>query len=196
MLLPMLRVQLTDHRISPPELSEIHWPNGLLDGLDHYSRGLQRVHSTPIHGSVHEGETRISIAFQWYRNDEPQVWSLCNTETTKAGTHVSGFYRGVTRAIHRAMPNLRRVPGDPSRRRMSAGEDLRAGLVAIISAESPDPRYYGATKDRVNNVEFDRLTAALTDRLLTAFLAEHPDEARAIARHLQAPPTIDPKTGR
>ena len=52
------------------------------------------------------------------------------------------------------------------------------------------------TADKVNNVEFDRLTAALTDCLLTAFLAAHPDEARMIARHLEAPPTIDPKTGR
>ena len=73
---------------------------------------------------------------------------------------------------------------------------MRAGIVAILSIESPDPCYYGATKDRVNNVEFDRLTAALTDRLLTAFLAAHPDEARLIAEHLEAPPTIDPKTGR
>ena len=73
---------------------------------------------------------------------------------------------------------------------------MRAGIVAIVSAESTNPYYGGSTKDRVNNEEFDRLTAALTDRLLTAFLAAHPDEARMIAEHLKAPPTIDPKTGR
>ena len=197
MLLPRLQVRLTDHRVTPPRISTIHWPDGLLDGLDLTSRGLYQVHPTPIHGSAQEGETRISIAFQWYHTDMPRIWSLCNGQTTpEDGTHVSGFYRGVTHTIHRAMPDVRRAPDEQRRRTSSAGEDLRSGIVAIVSVDSPDPCYNSATKDKVNNDEFDRLTAALSDRLLTAFLAAHPDEARAIAEHLEAPPTIDPKTGR
>ena len=87
------------------------------------------------------------------------------------------------------------MAGWPRRQRNSEREDSRAGIVAIISVQSPDPQYNGSTKDRLNSIEFDGLTAALTDRLLTAFLAAHPEEARAIAEHLQAPPTVNPKTG-
>ena len=53
-----------------------------------------------------------------------------------------------------------------------------------------------SARGRVANQEFDRLTAGLTDRLLTAFLAAHPDEASSIARNLDAPRSIDPKTGK
>ena len=196
MLLPRLQVRLIDHHVDPPLVAVVHWPEGLRTGLERIGLGSCPVHPTVIHGSSRDGDTSISIAFRWQHDDDPRIWSLCNGATTVTGTHVSGFYRGVTRAIHRAMPDVRRAQGAPHRRRSSAGEDLRAGIVAIISVESPDPRYYSAPRDRVNNVEFDRLTAALTDRLLTAFLAAHPDEARAIAQHLQAPPTtIDPNTG-
>ena len=197
MLLPRLQVRLIDHHVDPPLVAVVHWPEGLRTGLERIELGRRPVHPTVIHGSSRDGDTSISIAFRWQDDDDPpRICSLCNGATTVTGTHVSGFYRGVTRAIHRAMPDVRRARGAPHRRRSSAGEDLRAGIVAIISVESPDPRYYSSTRDRVNNVEFDRLTAALTDRLLTAFLAAHPDEARAIAQHLQAPPTtIDPNTG-
>lgn len=187
MLLPRLRVRLVDHRVAPPLVSVIHWPDGLLTGLEVFGRGRQAVHSSPVHGSTRDGDTSVSVAFRWQHADTLRVWSLCNGMTTPShGTHVSGFYRGVTRALHRSpLGRLRNL----------SGEDLRAGLVAIVSADSANPHFAGSTKERVANEEFDALTAALTDRLLAAFLAEHPDEADAIARHLEAPPTIDPKTG-
>ena len=69
------------------------------------------------------------------------------------------------------------------------------GIVAIVSVDCPEPQFTARRRRESLNVEFDALTAGLTDRLLTAFLAGHPDEAHAIARHLEAPPVIDPKTG-
>jgi DNA gyrase subunit B len=199
MLLPRLQVRLVDHRVDPPLVAVIHWPNGLSDGLEQFGRGRRPLHPTAIHGSAQDGDTHVSIAFRWQHDDTPRIWSLCNGGTTHGdGTHVSGFYRGLTRSLHRYLWRIRLVPAGQPRspgRRSPTGEYLRAGIVAIISVESRDPHYALSTKDRVFNEEFDALTAALTDRLLTAFIAEHPDEARTIARHLQSPPTIDPKTG-
>ena len=188
MLLPRLRVRLVDRRVTPPLVSVIHWPDGLLTGLEHFGRGRYPVHPTPIHGSMRDTDTAVSVAFRWQHDDMSRVWSLCNGTTTPYdGTHVSGFYRGVTRALHRS---------PLGRLRNQSGEELRGGLAAIVSVDSADPRFVGSARGRVANQEFDRLTAGLTDRLLTAFLAAHPDEASSIARNLDAPRSIDPKTGK
>jgi DNA gyrase subunit B len=193
MLLPRLRVRLLDHRVSPPLVSVIHWPDGLLTGLEVLGRGRHAVHTTPIHGSTRDGDTTVSVAFRWQHDDKPRVWSLCNGTTTPMhGTHVSGLYRGVTQALNRRVPSRQTSPRTLGR---TAGEDLRAGIAAIVSVDCPEPQFNNATKERALNVEFEALTAGLTDRLLMAFLAAHPDEARAIADHLEAPPHIDPKTG-
>ena len=100
-----------------------------------------------------------------------------NINTSEGGTHVSGFKRGLTKALK----NYGDKYGLVKKAKIDLiGDDFREGLIAIISLRIPDPQFEGQTKTKLGNPEVAGIVDSIISNKLYAYLEEHPKRAKII----------------
>jgi DNA gyrase subunit B len=175
-----LTIRFTDDRPLSQRAETYHSPEGLADLLRDMTSGL-----TPTHLSVitlrEQGETwALEAALRWCQSNEVQVRSYVNdNHTSQGGPHEVGLAEGAVRAVREEI--LRRGLVADRHLVPSAG-DRRRGLAAIVAVQLQDPRFSGATKDRLESPEVEGVVRQAVRRRLAAFFRERPDEAAAICR--------------
>src|SRR5205807_8808289 len=118
----------------------------------------------------------VDVAMQYNDGYNETILTFANNiNNHDGGTHMSGFKTALTGTINRyaeaanLMKDVR-----PS------GDDVRAGLTAIISVKLPEPQFESQTKDKLLNVEVESFVQQAVNEKLGSFLEENPKEARAI----------------
>jgi DNA gyrase/topoisomerase IV subunit B len=128
-----------------------HHENGIVDYLAKViaERSASAIHELPF--TVHkEGDERIEIALKWTESTDEHVRSYVNgIPTPSGGTHENGFRAGLGKAVRNFIDTHNLTP----RGVKFAPEDIREGLVAVVSTFVADPQFQGQTKDRLNNPE-------------------------------------------
>ncbi len=125
--------------------------NGIADYL---KQVLNERHARPIHDAAFtleksDGE-RIELVLQWTESTDEHLRSYVNGITTASGgTHENGFRAGLTKAVRNYIETHNLTP----RGVKITHEDIREGLVGILSVFIPDPQFQGQTKERLNNPE-------------------------------------------
>jgi len=126
----------------------------------HFKKGIEElvfyllVGKTPLFEEIVriQGEAEdviVDIAFSYTKDYKEVVESFVNNiKTVEGGTHVTGFRSGLTKAVMRALPSLK-IQKDL--KETITGEDLREGLVAVISCKVPEPQFEGQTKTKLGN---------------------------------------------
>ncbi|MCL2778409.1 MAG: type IIA DNA topoisomerase subunit B [Polyangiaceae bacterium] len=110
--------------------------------------------SREIEGDTTTGPFRIEVALQWTEAPDEHVRSYVNgIPTTSGGTHVSGFSTSVVKAVRAFIDAKNQKPRGVT---LSA-EDIREGIVALVSVYVTAPQFQGQTKDRLNNPEVSGL---------------------------------------
>ena len=188
-----LRIVLTDERDHPdadaeegaPREWEFHAPNGLADFVDHLrsTRNKEGLHD-PIHYEAEEvlestGAQSVEVSLQWIQDFNDSILSYANTiNTHEGGTHEEGFRTALTSVVNRYAKdkNLLRSKEVDS----LTGDDLRSGLIAIISVKVGDPQFEGQTKTKLGNTEVKSFVQKVTYERLQQWLEEHPTDAKAI----------------
>ncbi len=183
-----LRIVFTDQRVSEdrpePVTEEFHAPGGLRDFVHHIrsTRGKEGLHEV-IHFTAEEqtdeGLQSVEVAVQWINDYNDSILSFCNTiNTHEGGTHDEGFRTAVTQQINRwaKQNNLLRAKEVES----LSGDDLREGLVAVISVKVGDPQFEGQTKTKLGNTEVKSFVQSTTYAELATWLEEHPTEGKRI----------------
>jgi DNA gyrase subunit B len=155
------------------------------DGLEGI-RGLARDLASgtpvgePISFSDEDGKIIVDIAFLWTSEDK-EVWRCYtnNIPNTDGGTHLIGFRTALTRTINTYIAAAD-IP--KTLKKSLSGDDVREGLVSIISIRHPDARFSSQTKEKL--VSEDARTAVETTfaGLFSRYLEEHPAEAKAIVQ--------------
>ncbi len=192
-----LRIVLVDQRLVEGEKSptigiseEYHFPGGLKDFVDHIRQmkakeGLHEV----LHFSEEEqgpkGSQSVEVALQWINDYNDAILTFANTiNTHEGGTHDEGFRAAITTTINRwaKQAGLLRAKEVDS----LTGDDLREGLVAIVSVKLSDPQFEGQTKTRLGNTEMRSFVQTTTNAALGRWLQEHPGEGRRIVAKAEA----------
>ncbi|MTV25239.1 DNA topoisomerase (ATP-hydrolyzing) subunit B [Nitriliruptoraceae bacterium ZYF776] len=167
-----------------PRTWEFHAPGGLADFVDHIraSRSKEELHPA-IHFEAEEqgpnGLQSVELACQWIDDFNDALLSYANTiNTHEGGTHEEGFRTALTSVINRYAKdkNLLRSKEVET----LSGDDLRSGLIAIVSVKVGDPQFEGQTKTKLGNTEVKSFVQRVTYERLQTWLEEHPAEARAI----------------
>ncbi|MFU8839512.1 MAG: DNA topoisomerase (ATP-hydrolyzing) subunit B [Nitriliruptoraceae bacterium] len=186
-----LRIVLTDHRDvddadAPPRSQEFHAPGGLRDFVDHIrtTKAKDGLHPT-IHYETEEigpaGAQSLEVALQWINDYNDSILSFANTiNTHEGGTHEEGFRTAVTSVINRWAKDkglLRSKEVDSL-----TGDDLRSGLVAIVSVKVGDPQFEGQTKTKLGNTEVKTFVQTTTYARVAEWLEEHPNEGKLIVQ--------------
>jgi DNA gyrase subunit B len=164
---------------------EFLYEGGLVSFVQHLNKAKTPIHPDVICLQGVRDGIDIEIALQWNEGYAENVYAFANNiNTIEGGTHLVGFKSALTRSI-----NAYAVANGLLRKDDEAlqGEDVREGLTAIVSVKVPEPQFEGQTKTKLGNSEVKGTVEALVNDRLSAYLEEHPPEARRIvAKGLEA----------
>jgi DNA gyrase subunit B len=169
-----------------PRLQVFHAPGGLRDFVDHIrtTKAKEGLHPVIHFESEEEGPNgpqSIELACQWINDYNDSILSFANTiNTHEGGTHEEGFRTAITTVINRWAKdkNLLRSKEVES----LTGDDLRSGLIAIVSVKVGDPQFEGQTKTKLGNTEVKSFVQTTTYAQLSEWLEEHPTEGKLIVQ--------------
>ena len=151
---------------------------GIAQFVEHLNKN-----KTPLHPVVAYSDTRdeiaVEIALQYNDGFGEHLFAFANNiNTVDGGTHLSGFKSALTRTINQYCKTKNLFKGDDL---TLEGEDVRAGLAAVVSVKVPNPQFEGQTKAKLGNSEVEGLVASITNEKLSAYFEEHPSVANKIA---------------
>jgi DNA gyrase subunit B len=159
------------------EVELVH-PNGIADFLPKLvaQRGKATTHPTPFYVAKDNG-IRLEAVLQWTESTDDHVRSYVNgIPTGSGGSHESGLNAAVVKAV-RAFIEAKKI--QPKGVTLTA-EDIREGIVAILSIYIPDPQFQGQTKDRLNNPEAGPAVEGVIRPALEQWLLENGTAGEAI----------------
>jgi DNA gyrase subunit B len=146
------------------ERQEFEHPGGIVDFLEKLvvERGKPSVHSE-VFTTENEEDPRVEVAMRWTEATDEVIRSYANgIPTGSGGTHENGFKQGLSKAIRNHMEAQKLTPKGVK----VTADDIREGLVALVSVYVEEPQFQGQTKDRLNNPE---ITAQIETSVRTAF---------------------------
>ena len=180
-----IEVQLIDEREAPPVKQVFKATGGLTDFVKHLASGKDPIHNKVIYMEAREEDAEADIALQWTNGYAESIHSFANTiNTHEGGMHEEGLKKALTNVINRyaRSKGLLREKEDNL-----LGEDVREGLIAIVSVRLRHPQFEGQTKTKLGNTTMRSLVETSMNEHLATWLEEHPGDAkRIVAKTAQA----------
>ncbi|HKR28736.1 MAG TPA: ATP-binding protein, partial [Acidobacteriaceae bacterium] len=177
-----LTITLTDERVTDPKTgeskrAEFRYAGGIAEFIKHLNRGKSVLHDKPIVMEGLRDGVDMEIALQYNDGYSETVFCFANNiNTVDGGTHLSGFRTALTRTINYIGQQLGLFKDVKEN---LTGDDVREGLVAVISVKLPQPQFEGQTKGKLNS-DIAGTVQALVNERLGAFLEQNPPVARKI----------------
>jgi len=172
-----LKITLTDERTD--KSAEFRFTGGIAEFVKHLNRGKQVLHDSPIYMEGKRDTVELEIAVQYNDGYAENIFSFANTiNTVDGGSHLSGFRSALTRTINyyaSAFGMLREQKDEIS----ITGDDVREGLVAVVSVKMPQPQFEGQTKGKLNSD-----IKGLVEQLVNEKLGEYFDKHTTVARRI------------
>jgi len=151
--------------------------NGGLSSYVTHLRGRKQTVSDIFECSATDNDVGVEIAMQWTDSYTENVLCYTNNIPQKdGGTHLAGFRGSLTRVLKSFIKkeNAKKTPAD------LLGEDVREGLIAIISVKVPDPKFSSQTKEKLVSSEVEGVVSTLFSKYFNEFLLENPKDAMSI----------------
>ena len=177
-----IEINLTDERTTDAKSGEaktqqFKYSGGIAEFIKHLNKGKQVLHEKPIYMESQSGNVVMEIALQYNDAYTENVFSFANNiNTVDGGTHLSGFRTALTRTINVAGQSLGLFKDVKEN---LSGDDVREGLVAVVSVKLPQPQFEGQTKGKLNSDIAGAVQAFVNERL-GAFLDQNPQVAKRI----------------
>jgi DNA gyrase subunit B len=172
-----LHISLTDERAAGHHV-EFQYEGGIQDFVAYLNENKEPVGRKIVYFSGESDEGAVEVAMQWNSSYQESIFSFANNiNTHEGGSHLSGFRSALTRTINR----YAREKGMLKEKEDNlAGEDVREGLTAVISAKLRDPQFEGQTKTKLGNPGMQGFVESIVNAGLAEFLEENPAEGRAV----------------
>ena len=172
-----IRITIKDEREEPERSHEFYYKGGIAEFVKHLNKNKSALHDKPIYFEKENDALSIEVAIQYNDGYDEKVYSFANNiNTVDGGTHLSGFRSAFTRTINAYAQSsglAKNFKGSLT------GDDVREGLVAVISVKLPQPQFEGQTKGKLNSDVKGAVESFLNDRL-TEFFEQNPPVARKI----------------
>jgi DNA gyrase subunit B len=177
-----LQITLTDERTvdaktGEAKRTEFRYAGGIAEFIKHLNKGKVLLHDKPIAMEANRDNVEIDIALQYNDGYSDTIFSFANNiNTVDGGSHLSGFRSALTRtinAIGQQMGLFKDLKENLS------GDDVREGLVAVVSVKLSQPQFEGQTKGKLNSDIAGTVQAFVNERL-GAFLEQNPPIAKKI----------------
>ena len=159
---------------------EFFFEGGIADYVSYLASTRSNVYpSKPFFFDNKSGKVNVQIAFQYSEDDDEAIYTYANNiYTSDGGTHLSGFKTCITRVVNqfaRSSSVLKEKDNNLT------GEDIREGIVAIVSVRLPQPQFEGQTKGKLGSQEVEGVVNRLFSEALTEFFEKNPSIVKTIA---------------
>ncbi len=172
-----LKITLDDERSG--KKAEFRFTGGIAEFVKHLNRGKGVLHDSPIYMEGKRGPVDIEIALQYNDTYSENIFSFANTiNTVDGGSHLAGFRSALTRTIN-SYANAAGMLKEQKDEVTINGDDVREGLVAVVSVKLPQPQFEGQTKGKLNSD-----IKGLVEQLVNERLGEYFDKHSSIARKI------------
>ncbi len=177
-----LEISLTDERVTDSKTgeakrAEFRYAGGIAEFIKHLNKGKQVLHDKPICMEALRDGVEMDIALQYNDSYSETIFSFANNiNTVDGGTHLSGFRTSLTRTINVAGAQLGLFK---DQKENLSGDDVREGLVAVVSVKLPQPQFEGQTKGKLNS-DIAGIVQAFVNEKLGMFLDQNPSVAKKI----------------
>ena len=172
-----IKIHLKDNRPEREREDSFCYEGGILDYVDYLNRDKNTLFPQALYIDERYGDSTIEIAMQYNDGYNETVYSYANNiNTEEGGTHLEGFKNTLTKVVndyakeHKLLKDEERVSGD----------DVREGLVAIISVKLTDPQFEGQTKTKLGNSEMRATVAKALGEGLGTYFEENPAIAKSV----------------
>ncbi|HVO60579.1 MAG TPA: DNA topoisomerase (ATP-hydrolyzing) subunit B [Terriglobales bacterium] len=177
LLITLTDERTTDPKTGEPKTAEFKYNGGIAEFIKHLNRGKSALHDKPIYMEADKDNVHVEIGLQYNDGYSETVFSFANNiNTVDGGTHLSGFRTALTRTINYAgqqMSLFKDVKENLS------GDDVREGLVAVISVKLSQPQFEGQTKGKLNS-DIAGIVQAVVNEKLGAFFEQNQTVARKV----------------
>jgi DNA gyrase subunit B len=169
-------ITFTDERSDKKET--FYYEGGIEEYVSYLCGNKEKVHDHPIYLTTKTDDIEIEIAFQYISTYNEILLSFVNNiNTIEGGTHLTGFKGAITRTINNfAQANNMKKDFKGS----FSGEDVREGLVAVVSVRLLEPQFEGQTKSKLGNSEVKGLVESFVNEKLQQFFEENIAVAKAV----------------
>ena len=177
-----IEITLTDERTTDAKTGEaktqsFKYKGGIEEFIRHLNKGKMVLHEKPIYMEAERGQLVMEIALQYNDAYSETVFSFANNiNTVDGGTHLSGFRTSLTRTINAAGQSLGLFK---DMKESLSGDDVREGLVAVVSVKLPQPQFEGQTKGKLNSDISGQVQQFVNERL-GVFFEQNPQVAKKI----------------
>lgn len=172
-----LRISFVDE--TKNERTEFSHPDGIVAYLEKITQEGQKrqVHEQILTADKDDGSTRVELVMRWTEATDEEIRSYVNGIRTRAGgTHESGFRAGIAKAVKNYMD----VHNIKQKGLTISTDDIREGVVGILSVFHGEPMFQGQTKERLNNPEMQGLVDGVVRPALENWLNNNPSIADAV----------------
>jgi DNA gyrase subunit B len=159
---------------------EFYFEGGIADYVSYLASSRTGVFpSKPFFFDNKSGKVNVQVAFQYAEEDEETIHSYANNiNTSDGGTHLSGFKTSITRVVNQ----FARSSGVLKEKESNlTGEDIREGIVAVISVRLPQPQFEGQTKGKLGSQEVEGVVNRLFSEAITEYFEKNPTIVKSIA---------------
>ncbi|HZH34402.1 MAG TPA: DNA topoisomerase (ATP-hydrolyzing) subunit B, partial [Pyrinomonadaceae bacterium] len=172
-----IRINIKDEREETERSHEFYYKGGIGEFVKHLNKNKSPLHDEPVYVEHVSDALSIEVAMQYNDSYDEKVYSFANNiNTVDGGTHLSGFRSAITRTI-----NAYAASSGLSKdfKTSLSGDDVREGLVAVISVKLPQPQFEGQTKGKLNSDVKGAVESFLNEKL-GEFFEQNPVVAKKI----------------
>ena len=177
LLITLTDERQTDSKSGEAKHTDFKYLGGIAEFIKHLNRGKQTLHDKPIYMEAERDGVAMEIGMQYNDAYSESVFSFANNiNTVDGGSHLSGFRTSLTRTINYAGQQMGLFKDVKEN---LTGDDVREGLVAVISVKLPQPQFEGQTKGKLNS-DIAGIVQAVVNEKLGAFFEQNTAVARKI----------------
>lgn len=177
-----ITISLTDNRVTDDEgkhpTTMYHSEGGLKEFAQYLDRNREALISDVIYFEGERENIPVEVALTYNTSYTENIQAYVNNiNTHEGGTHLSGFRRGLTNTLKKYATDS----GMLAKEKIEIdGDDFREGLTAVVSVKVQEPQFEGQTKTKLGNREVTAPVSQAVSEMLSAYLEEHPAEAKLI----------------
>ncbi|HLJ31117.1 MAG TPA: DNA topoisomerase (ATP-hydrolyzing) subunit B [Candidatus Babeliales bacterium] len=172
-----IRITIDDERTGKHH--EFHFAGGIVSFVEHINKNKTTLFPEIVYVEKNDGKYVLECALQYNDGYGEQLFSFVNNiNTVEGGTHVSGLKGALTKVCNKKAQEFGVLKGADA----FSSEDVREGLVCVLSIKVPEPQFEGQTKTKLGNSEVKGLVESWLFAYLDIFFEENPTIAKKIVQ--------------
>jgi len=180
-----LKITIRDSREKEVKEHVFQYKGGIVEFVKMLTEKKNPLQKKPIYAIQQKDGIQVELAIEYCDTYSEQIFTFANAiHTREGGTHLEGFRTALTRAINE---QKKKLGYDKKVEEPLTGDDVREGLVLVLSILIPNPQFEGQTKMKLGNGEVKGIVTSVVYEKLTEYFEENPADAkRVIEKCMQA----------